>query len=115
MTTHRKGDVVLVPMYFTDGSGGKWRPAVIVSSERYNEDSPDRLIASITSNLGAVPHPGDHRLADWQAAGLKKPSLTQTKVATVESSVIGRKLGELAPEDLSAVEQGLLRALGLSS
>jgi mRNA interferase MazF len=113
MTACRKGDVVMVPFGFTDQSGSKWRPAVVVSTDRYNQQTPDVVIASITGNLSAVPHPGDHRLSDWRDAGLLRPSLAQAKLATVESTVIGRKLGALTDADLAALERGLREALGL--
>ncbi|MBI4494072.1 MAG: type II toxin-antitoxin system PemK/MazF family toxin [Chloroflexi bacterium] len=113
MTALRRGDVVLVPFDFTDRSGGKWRPAVVVSSDPYNQQTPDVLIASITGNLNAVPHPGDHALADWPAAGLLRPSLAQTKLATVEASIVGRRLGTLFAADMVAFERGLREALGL--
>lgn len=54
--TYRHGDVVLVPMDFTDLSGSKLRSAVVVSAEDYHE-GPDVLIASITSNHKPLPHP----------------------------------------------------------
>jgi mRNA interferase MazF len=111
-TTYRRGDVVLLPMDFTDRSGSKVRPAVVVSTEEYNE-GPDVLIASITSNRQPLPHPGDHRIQEWKAAGLLKPSLVQTKLATVEAPMIRRKLGALEAEDLAAFEDGLREALGL--
>lgn len=114
MTAWRRGDVVLVPFDFTDRSGSKWRPAVVISSDRYNREAPDVLIASITSNLSAIRHPGDHVVGDWQAAALLRPSLLQTKIATVDSSMIGRKLGELSPTDLAAFERGFAEALGLA-
>jgi mRNA interferase MazF len=114
MTSYRRGDVVLVPFDFTDRSGTKWRPAVVVSGERYNATSPDVLIASITGNLAARPHIGDHRLEEWQAAGLLRPSLAQCKIATIEASMIGRRLGRLTERDLAAVSAGLRSALGLS-
>lgn len=110
---YRRGDVVLVSMDFTDRSGSKVRPAIIVSSDAYNRTSPDVLIASITSNLDALPHPGDHLILKWSEAGLLKPSLAQAKLATVEAPIIRRKLGELAPEDLEAFSRGLREALGL--
>lgn len=113
MTTYAKGDVVLVAMNFTDRSGSKLRPAVVVSGEDYNRRTPDVLIASVTGNLGAVPHPGDHRIGAWESAGLLKPSLAQTKLATVEASIIRRKIGRLDPEDLSSFSLGLKRALAL--
>lgn len=109
---YRRGDVVLVPMDFTDRSGNKVRPAVVVSAEEYNR-GPDVLIASITSNRDPLSHPGDHLIRQWKAAGLLKPSLAQTKLATVEAPMIRRKLGELAAEDMAAFEDGLRDALGL--
>lgn len=113
MSVYRRGDVVLVPMDFTDRSGSKVRPAVVVSGEEYNRAGPDLLIASITGNLKALAHPGDHRIEDWKAAGLLKPSLAQTKLATVEASVIRRKLGELDEGDLAPLSNGLKEALEL--
>jgi mRNA interferase MazF len=113
MTTYRSGDVVLVPFDFTDRSGRKWRPAVVISTDRYNDETPDVLIALITGNLRAVSHPGDHRIADWQAAGLLRPSLAQTKIATIEASIIGRKLGALSRADWDAFRRGLRRALAV--
>jgi mRNA interferase MazF len=104
--------VVLVPFDFTDRSGTKWRPAAVVSGRRYNS-GPDVVIASITGNLAAIAHPGDHRIRDWQAAGLLRPSLLQTKLATVETSVLGKRLGQLSADDLAAFDKGLREALDL--
>ena len=114
MTNWRRGDVVLVPIGFTNQTGAKRRPAVVISSDRYNATSPDVMIASITGNLQAIRHPGDHELVDWQAAGLPRPSLAQAKIATVEATIIERRLGTLTPTDLAAVDRGLREALGLS-
>ncbi len=113
MTTRRRGDVVLVPIGFTNRWGRKVFPAVVVSSDLYNATSPDVMIASITGNLRAIRHPGDHRPADWQDAGLLRPSLAQAKIAAVESSLIARRLGSPSVADLDAVERGLRHALAL--
>lgn len=40
---HAFGDVVLVPFRFTDQSGAKKRPAVIVSSSGYNTRTGSRV------------------------------------------------------------------------
>lgn len=113
MIIFHKGEVVLVQIDFTDGSGSKWRPVVIVSSDEYNNNSPDVIIASITGNLKAIPHPGDHIIVEWEKAGLKLPSIAQVKVATVEKSMIGRKLGIMFENDIHSMNKGLKRALGL--
>ena len=114
MTSYRRGDVVLVPIDFTDRSGTKVRPAVVVSANRYNQQTPDVIIASITGNLRAIPHPGDYSLNDWPAEGLLRPSLAQTKLATVEASIIRRKLGALTTTDMQALDSGLRAALDLT-
>jgi hypothetical protein len=71
------------------------------------------LIASITSNLRAIPHPGDHEILEWELAGLLRPSLAQTKITTIEASMIGRRLGRLQTTDLEAFDHGLGEALAL--
>jgi mRNA-degrading endonuclease toxin of MazEF toxin-antitoxin module len=109
----RTGDVVLVPFDFANGTGTKWRPAVVVSGDTYNDRSPDVLIASITGNLRAIPHPGDHEIVEWAQAGLLRPSLARTKIVTIEASTIGRRLGRLQPADLEAFDRGLGEALAL--
>jgi mRNA-degrading endonuclease toxin of MazEF toxin-antitoxin module len=109
----RKGDIVLVPFQFTNQGGMKWRPAVVVSSDSYNQ-GPDVMVASITSNLNALPHQGDHVVSDWQGAGLLAPSLAQTKIVTIEAALISRKLGSLGAADLAAYDRGLKAALDLA-
>jgi len=113
MTTWRRGDVVLVPIDFTDRSGTKRRPAVVVCGDRYNAAAPDVMIASITCNLQAVSHSGDLPLADWRAAGLLRPSLVQAKIATVEATLGERRLGALSRRDLAALDRGRREALAL--
>lgn len=45
------GDVVLVPFPFTDQSGTKKRPAVVVSSSGYSAQRRDIVIMAITSQV----------------------------------------------------------------
>lgn len=114
MTSYRRGDVVLVPIDLTDRSGSKLRPAVVVSGNHYNRQTPDLIIASITGSLHAIPHPGDRSLDDWQAEGLLRPALAQTKLTTIEASMVRRKLSTLTTSDMEALDRGLRDALELS-
>lgn len=113
MTAFRRGEVILVPFEYTDRSGTKWRPAIVISSDAYDTTTPDLVIASVTGNLRAIPHPGDHLLHDWKAAGLLRPSLTQTKLATIEASMVGGRLDSLSQPDMQALGQGIRVALQL--
>jgi mRNA interferase MazF len=113
MTIYNCGDVALVQFPFASAAASKRRPAIVISSDDYHRSGPDVLIASITNNLTAYPHAGDHAIADWQAAGLMLPCLAQAKIATVEVGMLRRRLGRLSPEDWEAVQSGLRLALGL--
>ncbi len=64
--------------------------------------------------MTSIAHPGDYVLQDWRSAGLLAPSKVQTKVTTIEASIITHRRGRLTGVDMAAVEMGLREALNLS-
>jgi len=112
MTTYERGDVVLVGFVFSEESGAKLRPAVVVSSRAYNRARQDAIVTAITSNIRRRLF-GDHLIADWKAAGLLFPSIVTAVVRTVKETMIDRKIGSLAKADLHAVDENLRRSFGL--
>ena len=51
MTSYNFGDVLLVPFPFTDQTGTKKRPAVVVNSTIYNQRHSDLILMAITSQV----------------------------------------------------------------
>jgi mRNA interferase MazF len=51
MTAYNFGDIILVPFPFTDQTYSKKRPAIIISSNTYNQQKPDLIIMAITSQV----------------------------------------------------------------
>ncbi|MCY7406080.1 MAG: type II toxin-antitoxin system PemK/MazF family toxin [Alkalinema sp. CAN_BIN05] len=45
------GELVLIPVPFTDLSSQKRRPVIMISSREYNQSSRDVLVVAVTSNL----------------------------------------------------------------
>jgi len=113
MSTYRRGDVVSVPVRFTNQTASKNRPVVVVSTDDYNQTTPDLLVMSITGQLTGLSHPGDYILQDWQSAGLRVPSKVQTKIVTIEASIITGNRGRLTDADMAGVQAGLREALDL--
>ncbi len=103
---YRRGDIIAVPYDYSDLSGGKVRPAVIVSSDAYNLRQPDVVAAGISSQITNT-RPYDHVLTNWAIAGLRYPSLVRGRLLTIEQSLIRRTVGRLGPADLAAVEEKL--------
>lgn len=106
------GDVILVPFPFTDLSATKKRPALVVSSRRFNSARPDVVIVAVTSQVRPARGIGEAVLSDWQSAGLARESVTKPIVATVDSSLAIRKLGTLSGADCGTVRAALAEILG---
>ncbi len=111
-TAYEFGDVVLVPMPFTDLSATKKRPAVVISSDAYHRSRPDVMVMAITSQVFGPPSFGETTVIRWKLAGLLKPSLIKPVIATLEGGLILRKLGRLAPPDRLMVKSALRAILG---
>lgn len=108
----RRGDVVLVEFVFTDQSGAKLRPALVISSAAYGRARREIVVAAITSNVTRRLF-GEHVLVDWRDAGLLFPSTVTGIIRTVSRPVVRRRLGSLTPADLAAFDDLLRRSLGL--
>jgi mRNA interferase MazF len=106
------GDVVLVPFPFTDQSGTKKRPAVVVSSSGYNAARRDLVIMAITGQVRQPLAFGEALVADWQAAGLIKASVFKPVFTTIEHGLVARTMGTLSAADTRTLRKLLAEAIG---
>jgi mRNA interferase MazF len=106
MTAYDPGDVVLVYFAFSDESGVKQRPALILSTDRYHRGRQEAIVAAITSNVTRLLI-GDCRIRAWREAGLLYPSVVTGIIRTVKQDMVSRKLGTLTTNDLQTVKQKL--------
>lgn len=115
-TIYRRGQVVVVNVPYSDQSGAKPRPALVVSAEGFHRNLPDVIVCPISSQPKYYerPGPGDRPLRRWQAVGLRHPSTVRvSNIVAVDKQIVTRVLGSLEPEDLEAVNKGLRQAFGL--
>ncbi len=111
-TTYEFGDVLLVPFPFTDQTGAKRRPAVVVSSRSFNQKRPDLILMPVSSQQRPKPAFGEVFLSSWKPRGLLSPSVTKPIVFTLEKSLVTRKLARLNATDCAAVTVTLRAMLG---
>ena len=110
----KRGDIVLVPFPFSDLTGKKVRPAIIISTK----NNIDVIVAFISS---VVPErlsdfdfllPANH--SDFLTTGLKKTSLFKmNKVLTLDRTKILRRLGRVTPSISKQIDIKLKRAFGI--
>ncbi len=112
MTKYAFGEVILVPFPFTDQSGAKKRPAVVISSSAYQAARPDLLILAITGRVRMPPGFGEALIGDWQVAGLLKPSVLKPVITTIEQRLVLRVMGSLSAADQQALKQIITLCVG---
>lgn len=81
MTAYDRGAVILVEIAFSGAPGRKRRPAVVISTDTFNNGGIKLIVAAITGNFALPLRPGDTILNDWQSAGLVKPSSVRARAA----------------------------------
>ena len=115
-TTYRQRQVVVVEVPFSNHSGAKPRPALIVSTEEFHHSLPDVMACPISSQPRYYRRPGqgDCPIREWQAVGLRHPSTVRvSKLLPVDKRIIRRVLGRLSRQDFARVEAVLRQALDL--
>jgi mRNA interferase MazF len=98
-----KGEIILIIFPFTDLSGSKLRPALVLAA-----DKDDVTVAFITTNLQQVNNT-DMFLQKSTTNGLKKDSLVKmNKIATLDHSLLMGSVGQLVENELKEVDRKLL-------
>jgi len=102
----RQGDVVLVPVPFTDLKEAKQRPALIISNDARNARVDDVVICGITSNIRDEPYSivlEQEDMAEGQIYFLSR--IKADKLFTIHKSIIIKKLGRVSNHILDAVKK----------
>lgn len=111
-TNIRQGGIILIPFPFTDLSGSKKRPALVVSGDQFNKRSEDVICCLITSN------PKDRQEAvpitnkDLGSGFLEFDSKVKPyRLFTVDKGVVHKTLGTLNKRKLDEVVSGIHRVI----
>ncbi len=93
MPSFSRNDVILVAYPFSDRSGVKVRPAVVVSGEHRSRDV---FVVPLTSKTDRMTE-GEFSLADWQGAGLNVASVVKRGLYTIHESLVIKRVGRSVP------------------
>ncbi len=87
--------MVIVPFPFTNQTAVQPRPAVVISSAEYNRSRPDLVMMPITGQFKAAANFAEVWIGEWKAANLLKPSAVKPQIATIEQTLVIKRLGRL--------------------
>jgi mRNA interferase MazF len=116
---YERGQVVLVDFPYSDQTGSKVRPALVVQADRWNRALDDTLLAMISSSLRRQVNADTQRLirvpsAESAGSGLRMDSLIQCEnLVTLDQGLVLTELGRLDPSVMADVDKCLKAALDL--
>jgi mRNA interferase MazF len=114
-----RGDVVLVDFPYSDRTGSKVRPALVVQADSWNQALDDTILALITSSgrrrVSAVTQLVIQASSpEGRAAGLRIDSLIQCEnLLTYDQSLILRHMGSLPDSVMQQVDACLKETLDI--
>ncbi len=99
MSTYKQRDIVLVPFPFSDLSGRKVRPVLILSNDVYNQRSADVIVCGLTTNLKPTPYPIIIDITDVEQVGTlrHKSKIKVDAIASLEQSILIKRIARLKP------------------
>jgi len=115
----RRGDVVIIDHPFSDATGSKVRPALVVQNDKRNALLTETIVAFITKNLRTVGSDPtqlliDLKTADVKASGLNAISAVKCgKLFTIHEDLVRKKIGVLSAALMQKVNDCLKAALEL--
>ena len=109
MPSYSKNEVILVRYPFSNLSGSKVRPAIVVNA---SHTSQDVIIVPLTSRVSALLA-GEFVLADWRGAGLNVASVVKRGLYTIHQSLVIKSIGGLSASDSGSLDTSLRGWLGL--
>jgi mRNA interferase MazF len=109
MPSYSKNEVVLVRYPFSNLSGSKVRPAVVVNVPHTSQDI---FVVPLTSRVSTLLS-GEFVLADWHNAGLNVPSAVKRGLYTLHQTLAVKSVGHLSAADAAGLESSLRGWLGI--
>ena len=106
-----QGDILLVPIPFTDLSSNKRRPVVVISNDAYNHRTTDIVVVAMTSNPAVVDYSLAVTSADLDRGTLNRPGrIRADRIYTLSQSIVVKTFGRVNAATLDRI-RGLLRDL----
>lgn len=104
----RQGDIVLIPIPFTDLSSQKRRPVIVVSNDAYNRKTMDIVVVAMTSNPAAADYSFTITSSNLEQGRLNRPGKVRVdKIYTLSQSIVVKTFGRVNSNVLDRIRSTL--------
>jgi len=111
-TMYKQGDILLIPLPFTDLSSQKRRPVLVVSKNPYNDVADDIVVMAITSIADNKPYSVPLTNVDMANGVSKVPSnIRVDKIYTLSQGIVVKYFGSVKLDVLEMAKSRLLELI----
>ena len=104
---YSRGDIILIPVPFSDLTASKKRPGLVISNDNYNNANPDMIVVAITSSLIQPGIPLSN--SDLTQGQLPKPSIIRCdKIYSLDKNIIVKSIGHVSTSIIDTVKTGVI-------
>ena len=101
-----QGEIVLIPVPFTDLSSTKRRPVIAISNRAYHQATSDMVVVAMTSNPAQAPYSFLITSSDLQRGALNRPGMVRVdKIYTLSQTLIVRSFGQINEQVLERIRE----------
>ena len=109
---HKQGDILLVPLPFSDLSSSKRRPVLVLSKLAYNNTTADLIVVAVTSKTEDRPYSIAFSNDDMEDGRLRMDSLIRAdKIYTLSQDLIVKRFGKVKPDTVTKVKLKILELM----
>jgi len=115
----QRGDVVLVDYPYSDRTGSKLRPCLVVQNDQNNQRLDDTIVVTISRRIDRAQSEATQLVIDintpaGQQSGLLSTSAVQCEnVLTVDRRFVIRRIGHLPPSLMQQINDCLKASLAI--
>jgi mRNA interferase MazF len=101
-----QGDIVLVPVPFTDLSSNRRRPVIVISNDAYHNSGEDMVVVAMTSNPRVTPYSFVISNSDLVQGTLNRPGTVRAdKIYTLSRKIIVKNFGRVSNAVLDEIRK----------
>ena len=99
-----QGEILVLELPFSNLTGSKLRPVLVVSNSNYNNSGNDIIVAKITGSYFKTPWETELTNSNLETGKLKKTSFIDSGfIFTIEKSIIKKNIGKIKSNHLNVV------------
>ena len=107
-----QGRLLLVPFPFSDQSGRKVRPVIVISNNEFNEHSEDILVVGVTSNISKDQYTLPLINSDLEEGKLITQCYIKVEnILKIDRGLILKRVGKIKKEKLKDIINKILEII----